>query len=130
MKPNPLKLAVIILTAVSLVSTSAAIYYYRQYKQFKANPKIAADEEVSRLRAEVGQLMVLPDETPTVATVTDPEKLKGQAFFKDAKVGDKVLIFTKANKAVLYDPVAKKILETAPINNAAPAEAPAASDAK
>ncbi len=112
------------MAVVSVISTSAATYYYLQYHRLKANPQRSVDEEINRLKAEVGQLMVLPDEQPTVATVTDPAQLKDQPFFKDAKVGDKVLIFTGANEAVLYDPVAKKILETAPLNVAAPANVP------
>lgn len=73
--------------------------------------------EVEKLVIEIGQLLVLPtDEEPTVATVTDLEALKGQPFFLNAKIGYKVLIYTKAKKAILYDPEAKKIVEVAPIN--------------
>ena len=61
--------------------------------------------------------MVLPeDEEPSVATVADPEQLAGQPFFSKAKKGDKVLIYTNAQKAILYDPVAKKIIDIAPLN--------------
>lgn len=72
--------------------------------------------EVGNIVEEVGALIMLPDgETPTVATVTEPEKLKDQAFFAHAKVGDKVLLYTIAKKAYLYDPLAKKLIEVAPI---------------
>ncbi len=65
----------------------------------------------------VGRLIVLPeDEVPTIATVTDLEALQGQPFFANAKLGDKVLIFAKAGKAILYDPVEQKIVEVAPVN--------------
>jgi hypothetical protein len=65
----------------------------------------------------VGLLIVLPkNETPTIATVSDPSVLKNQAFFVDAKKGDKVLIYTNAKKAILYDPVIKKIINVAPVN--------------
>ena len=65
----------------------------------------------------VSKLMVLPtDETPTMATVSDPEKLKNQAFFVNAKVGDKVLIYTKARKAILFSPSQNKIIEVSPLN--------------
>ena len=61
-----------------------------------------------------------------MATVSDLEKLKDQPFFAKAKIGDKVLIYTDAKKAILYDPVNDKIVEVAPINigNSNPAEAP------
>lgn len=73
--------------------------------------------EIDTIISEVSKLMVLPDnEKPTVATVSDPIILQGQPFFFKAKKGDKVLIYTKAQKAILYDPVANKIINVAPIN--------------
>jgi hypothetical protein len=61
--------------------------------------------------------MVLPEnEQPTIATVTDPSKLSGQSFFAHAKVGDRVLLYAAAKKAILYDPNINKIIEVAPIN--------------
>ena len=58
-------------------------------------------------------------ETPTIATVSDPEALKNQAFFVDAKKGYKVLIYSNAKKAFLYDPSADKIVNIAPLNTEA-----------
>ena len=55
-------------------------------------------------------------EAPTIATVNDITKLKGQAFFADAKNGDKVLIYTKAGKAVLYRPLTNKVIEYSTVN--------------
>lgn len=73
--------------------------------------------EVDTLVAEVGKLLALPsDEKPTVATITDVEKLKEQAFFKNAMNNDKVLIYTKAKKAILYRPSEKKIVEVGAVN--------------
>ena len=75
----------------------------------------AAQEAADVIKA-VGELIMLPeDEEPTVATVTDPTKLKDQAFFANAKTGHKVLIYTQARKAFLYDPEANKLVEVAPI---------------
>ncbi len=66
---------------------------------------------------EISALIVLPaDETPTIATVTDLSKLRNQPFFTNAKTGDRVFIYTKAKKAILYDPIQKKIVEVAPLN--------------
>ncbi len=72
--------------------------------------------EVEVLVEEVGEIMFLPyGETPSLATVTEPEKLKGQSFFENAKEGDKVLIYSKSQKAILYDPKAGKIVNIAPV---------------
>jgi hypothetical protein len=81
------------------------------------NPQEASQREAESLAAEVSKFLVLPtDEVPTIATVVDPQALKAQAFFADAKKGDQVLIYGKAQKAVLYDPVAKKVINVAPVN--------------
>lgn len=73
--------------------------------------------EAKVLAKRVGELMFLPvDELPTIATVSDPEALKNQSFFVDAKKGDKVLIYSNARKAILYDPIANKIITIAPVN--------------
>lgn len=96
------------------------MYKNNQKQQSPAN-QAAAQEEVKRLVGEVGKLVDLPfGEDPTVATVTDIERLKGQPFFQKAKNGDKVLIYTQAKKAILYDPSAKKVIDIAPINVGSP----------
>ncbi len=65
----------------------------------------------------VGRLIVLPvGEQPTIATVSDPARLKSQPFFADAKAGDKVLIYAVAKKAILYSPEEDKIIEVAPLD--------------
>jgi len=105
------------LVIVALISSGTAYYFYRQTKTLKANPQKIAQEEVAAVVAQVGRLIVLPEgETPTVATVSDAERLKGQPFFSQAKNGDKVLIYTTARKAVLYSPEQDKIVEVAPLN--------------
>lgn len=69
--------------------------------------------ELQNLVQTIGVFMELPDgETPTLATVTDTEKLPALVFFSHAKTGDKVLIYQKAAKAILYRPTTKKIIDT------------------
>lgn len=81
----------------------------------------AAEQEVSEVIAAIGKHILLPEgEEPTVATVSDPEKLKDQLFFKHAETGDKVLIYTKAKMAYLYDPDRDILLEVAPITTDVP----------
>lgn len=121
----------VVLAALALVSTGSAVYFYRGYSQIRANPQKYVQESVEDLVKEVGQLMVLPQgETPTIATVVEPEKLKNQPFFANAKQGDKVLIYTNARKAILYDPLNRRIVEVAPltIGQTSGAAAPAAAE--
>lgn len=110
-------LPALILLVVAVVAIGLAVYFYNQASQLKNDPQKLAADEVQRVVERVGELIVLPEgEQPTVATVTDPERLKDQPFFAKAKVGDRVLIYTNARKAILYDPVAHKIVEVAPLN--------------
>jgi hypothetical protein len=108
-----------------------ALYFFVQYQRAQAqlsNPDVYAKEEARKLVASVSKLMVLPtDEEPTVATVADRDKLKEQQFFANSQNGDKVLIYTKAKKAILFRPSANKIIDVAPVNIGAGTPTPAAS---
>jgi hypothetical protein len=80
--------------------------------------RTAAVQSNASLVSDVGKDMQLPQgETPTIMTVTDLTPLAGQAFFKDAAIGDKVLIFATSSEAVLYRPSTKKVIVVAPINS-------------
>ena len=104
----------LLVLVVLLAGTS--IFFYNKFSTLKQNPSKVEEAEIARLVEVVGVHIVLPkDETPTIATVADPEALKGQTFFIDAKKGDKVLIYTNAKKAILYDPVLDKIVTVAPL---------------
>lgn len=111
------KYTIYILVAAVLASVASAYYFYNEVSVLKRDPNKVAREELTNLVAQVGKLIVLPEgETPTIATVSDPEKLKDQPFFAKAKTGDKVLIYTNAKKALLYSVENNKIVEVAPIN--------------
>ena len=77
----------------------------------------AAQAQVDATIAQVGKLIALPtDEQPTVATVTDASKVKDQPFFANAQNGDVVLIYTKAQEAILYRPSSNIIVEVGAVN--------------
>ena len=77
----------------------------------------ASQDEIQTIISEVGKIIELPkDEIPTLATVTEADKVKEQPFFQNAENGDKVLIYANARKAYLYRPSAKKIIEVGVIN--------------
>lgn len=72
-------------------------------------------DESTQLMEEVGKIIILPDEKPSIITVLDKEALSDQDFFKNAENGDKVLVFTENKKAILYRPSTKVIIEVAPL---------------
>lgn len=113
----------IVLSLLFFAAAGSAYYFYTQGQELKQNPQKAAQEEAQALVERIGRLIVLPaDETPTIATVSDPERLKDQTFFAKAVKGDKVLIYTNAKKAILYSPSTDKIVEVAPVNIGAGAD--------
>lgn len=80
---------------------------------FLLNPIPKEQLEMVSLMEKVGKLISLPsDEQPVLETVTDTSSLKDRAFFANAEVGDKVLIFEKTAKAILYRPSKNLIIET------------------
>jgi len=88
------------------------VYFLIARQSDQANPDVALQKETKALTDRIGRFMELPaDEQPTLATVTDNEKLKGQTFFTHAQNGDKLLVYPKAKKAILYRPSTKKVIE-------------------
>lgn len=113
-----ISLIVIAILAFFLVSAHSQLGKLKEDVNLQqADPGARVREETNLLVDEVGKLIVLPqDESPTIATVTDLEKLKSQPFFANAQIGDKVLIYARAQKAILYRPDQNKIIELAPLN--------------
>lgn len=107
----------VVLCVLVLFFFGTTIYLFIQNRALTSDPQQATQDEITKIVKEVSQLIVLPtDETPTLATVSDPSLLSNQPSFKDAKKGDKVLIYQFAQMAVLYDPVAKKVLNIIRLN--------------
>ncbi len=107
---------VYIALAVLAITICSAGYFYIQYRQLNQSQADDA-KELAQVVKQVGQLMDLPEEeTPVLATVTDKEKVKTQTFFARSENGDKVLIYTKFGRAILYRPSANKIVDVTLIN--------------
>lgn len=96
-----------------LLAVGVAGYFYYQLKS--ANDQKPANEMADILKT-IGKVMELPAGEPTLATVTDKEKLADQPFFQKAENGDKVLIYADAGRAILYRPSTKKVVDVSVIN--------------
>ena len=117
--------------AVIAVFILGSLYWHSQTELKKTKDKLNTQqsssvgevrEENKQLIEKIGKLIILPtDEEPTIATVTDLSKLQGQPFFAKAQLGDKVLIYAKAKKAILYRPETNQVIELAPLIDNAPA---------
>lgn len=105
---------------ILIVAIAAAVFYYSKYQDSQnklKHPEVLAQQQTHSLVDKVGRLVELPaGEQPTIATVSDVSKLSNQNFFANAKNGDKVLIYSKAKKAILYRPSTDKLINVAPLN--------------
>lgn len=112
---------IVFIIVASLAGIGSGIYFYSKYqsaqKQLRqASLNTAPQEDVKSLVDKINKLIKLPEgETPTVATVSNLDRLKDQPFFANAKVGDQVLIYTLAKKAILYDPFDNRVVEVGPL---------------
>lgn len=122
-----------VLALALVVAIAVAGFFAYQYYSLRQDPSQVQRNEVQALISKVGKLIELPDEEPTIATVVDPVALQSQPFFANAQKDDKVLIYPKAQKAILYSPSRNKIIEVGPViigdqGGATPAPAPASEE--
>lgn len=122
-KPRLSSTAVIIfscsIVVIALVALSGFLYWQNsnlKSDNAKNGGTMSNDQIVSDTIKKVGKLYSLPkNDSPTVATVKDVSKLKSQAFFKDAKNGDRLLVYSKAKIAILYRDSENKIINIGPV---------------
>jgi hypothetical protein len=108
---------ILIFLIILVLILAALVFFFFHKTQTLQNTTASQQKETATLISEVGRIILLPtNETPTIATVSDPTLLKNQPFFVNATKGDKVLIYSSAKRAILYDPVQKKIINVASID--------------
>jgi hypothetical protein len=118
---NKILLAVILLIII-VIAVVVGLYFKMGDIQTASKD---SEKNIQEVIDKVSKLVLLPtDEQPTVATISDVEKLAGQPFFANAQNGDKVLIYTKAMKAILYSPTKNIIVEIAPLNMSGDTKSP------
>lgn len=110
---NQPKLIISVLATLLVLALAGMGYLYYHYVAGADAPVKTEDELITEA---VGSRILIPDEKPSIATVTDKTKLADQPFFKKAENGDKILIFTNTGKAVLYRPKIKKVIDTTVIS--------------
>lgn len=108
---------VLALLVVFILSTAFLFVKINKIKNqkidLKNEPKI--DEQKS-VFDKVSEIVILPkDEVPELMVIKDLEEIKNEPFFKNAQVGDSVLVYIKARKAYLYRDSEHKIVDIAPL---------------
>ncbi len=123
----------VLATATIIGASASAVYLFMQNRQLKqdladytelkedyndlkaTSPRFAGGlNDTERLLKQVGMLVELPAEVPTLIPIDDREKVKTIEFFKNAQTGDVVLVYAQAKFAVLYRPTAYKVIMMGP----------------
>ena len=109
----------ILIVTLAILAASAGIssyYFYSKLNKLEQYQRPAEQNKEDIVR-QAGKLILLPGgEEPSIAEVTDPVRLSDQPFFANAEVGDQVLIYRIARKAILYRPSINKIIEVSALN--------------
>ncbi len=117
-----------VLTVLLLVATTGAWYWYGKSTSSYDYDNLAAHEKIAKERviAQVSRLMALPEkESPQMYTIGDEQSAAKEAFLKDARRGDVVLVYTGARQAIVYRQSESKIVSVATLTE--PTRPPASS---
>jgi hypothetical protein len=95
-----------------------SLFMFGQYQTAKSKLRsegtTKSSRQVNDVISRVSKLIILPqDEKPTIVTVKDASKLKGEQFYAEARNGDVTLVYSQAKKAILYRPSADVIVNVA-----------------
>ncbi len=113
---SPAAITVIVLLLLIIAGGVYMLFFKGPSSTANVPGEELTEEQIDSLVGRVGQLMMLPEEEPLVATVEDFEQLRAeQAFYKDVQNGDKLLIFPQAAKAVIYNEAKNMIVNAGPI---------------
>jgi len=119
---NKKRLFITLIPWVLLIILSVVLFYSWSQLSDKERDAISIiqNENIDIIN-DVGEIMVLPsDEIPQIATLKDTDiiKIKSQPFFINAKIGDKLIVYSVARKVILYSPELNKIVEVANLDGA------------
>ena len=91
--------------------------YYTYYQNTPAAKEAKIKSETATLIKEVSKhILLTTDEEPAIFVITDPAQLSAQqAFFANAIQGDKLLVYWKTAKAIIYSPERKLIVNVGPV---------------
>lgn len=102
----------VVVGVILIVATCFSAYLWLN----RSTPSLTGEAELKSTVAKVSRHYLLPsDETPALATVTDPSKLT-TPFLKKAKVGDKILIYQSNKIAIIYRPGIDKVVIVGPVS--------------
>lgn len=109
---NLIKVGLVLSSLVVLVGLVAYLGYFGVSKTNYSRNSNSAFSLIKDVN-NAAKVALPTDEAPTIVTVSKLEPLKDQPIFRNAELGDILLIYTKAKRAILFRPGMKLIIEDA-----------------
>ncbi len=110
---------IVLISIIALGFLTSTIVLIKQNKDLKNDPtyvKLKKAQKTDTLRKKVAKLINLPaNEKAFIGTYDAKSSLKDNPFFKEAKDGDKYLIFSESGKAIIYRESENKLINVGPI---------------
>lgn len=100
------KLVIVLVTVIVILLVVGGFFTYKYINTVNNDPTHQAQALVDSMSRYID----LPKEQPTVATIVDRTKLSSQALRDQAQNGDKLLIYSKAKRIILYRPSISKVV--------------------
>ncbi len=109
--------SVFIRLIILLCIIGGGYYAWQKYMPTEKPSAVKSQAEQAKdLVENVSKLIVIPNETPVIATINDAATLiKEQPFYTGAQNGDVVFIFQAAAKAIVYSPSRNIIINVGPV---------------
>lgn len=103
----------LILAGVSIMAIAASIWFYVLYSN-----KQSESAKQQQIVDKVARVIALPQETPTVVTVADKDRLTNKQLATKVDNGDVLLVFAQSKKLVIYRPSSDKVTNMLSFENA------------
>lgn len=99
---------VIILLLLLFVTLGVCGLLFVKYKQAVETKTLSERQQILQ---KIEAVIVLPDEQPDLSTVLDTSKLTNATLQKRAQDGDKLLVYDKAKRLIIYRPSVGKVVD-------------------
>ena len=111
------KFMVGVLVLLLIVAAGTSTLLFVKYQDaLKDNPQ----REQQRVLTALAEVIQLPKEAPGFSTVVDVSKLSNPTLKARAKNGDKLIVFAKAKRLVIYRPSTTKVIDMLTIQDKQP----------
>jgi cytoskeletal protein RodZ len=103
-----------VLVVVLVIALGYMFWKNKELSKPEAQTKLAEQASQSVIDS-VSKLIIVPEDKPTVATITDVDKLReaNESFYKNAQNGDMLLLYS--TQAIIYRSAENKIVNVAPV---------------